>query len=77
MTTQLQKRHPSVFREFFTKNTKRKPNDLHHSAVEFVCCCAHDWIRTSTPLRHYPLKVACLPISPRALDIPLKGCANI
>nr|AOE12479.1 hypothetical protein [uncultured bacterium] len=27
--------------------------------------CAHDWIRTSTSIGHHPLKMACLPISPR------------
>ena len=26
---------------------------------------AHDWIRTSTSIGHNPLKIACLPISPR------------
>ena len=27
--------------------------------------CAHDWIRTSTRVANHPLKMACLPISPR------------
>jgi hypothetical protein len=26
---------------------------------------AHDWTRTSTSLGNHPLKMACLPISPR------------
>ena len=29
--------------------------------------CARKGIRTLTPLRHHPLKMACLPISPSAL----------
>ncbi len=30
----------------------------------FFVCCAQDKTRTCTAWGHYPLKVACLPISP-------------
>lgn len=35
--------------------------------------CAHGGTRTPTPLRHHPLKMACLPVSPHVQHVITKN----